>query len=185
MKHRLSSLSLALLLLAGCATAPKDAPAFSTDALPQDPAYAVVVVYRGLVIPFAYRSTVSVNGVEAVEMPNEAFTWIKVRPGHASIKNDWSFAAQNPAGAVDLAVQAGHRYYIEIFYPGNGGALTAVTGLATYHTAIQGRGFDVRDEATALKILHSCRYVPVEDDYVPPAPIPDEAPAADDGGPGT
>lgn len=168
----------AALSLTVCATAPKDAPGFSVDALPQDPAYALVIVYRGLVIPFAYRSTVSVNGVEAVEMPNQAFTWIKVRPGHVSIKNDWSFAAQNPAGAVDLAVQAGHRYYIEIFYPGNGNPATAVMGLATYHTSVQGRGFDVRDESEAVKVLNSCcRYVPVEDDYVPPAPIPDDIPA--------
>jgi hypothetical protein len=166
------------MLLAACATAPKDAPGFSVEALPQDPAYALLVVYRGLVPPLAYKSTVSVNGVEAVAMPNQAFTWIKVRPGHTSLKNDWSFAAGNPAGAVDLAVQAGHRYYVEIFYPGDGSPGTAVTGLVTYHSSVQGRGLDTRDEASALQILHSCRYVPVEADYVPPAPIADDLQAA-------
>ncbi|HSN17748.1 MAG TPA: hypothetical protein VLV87_06015 [Gammaproteobacteria bacterium] len=177
MRARLGLGLAAVIFLAACATAPKDAPGFSVDSLPQDPAYALLVVYRGLVPPLAYKSTLSVNGVEAVEMPNEAFTWIKVRPGHTSLKNDWSFAAGNPAGALDLAAQAGHRYYIEIFYPGDGSPITAVTGLATYHTPMQGRGLDTRDEATALKILHSCRYVPVEDGYVPPAPISDDVQA--------
>ena len=182
MRVCLAACLVALMLLGACATAPKDAPAFSAEALPQDPAYALLVVYRGLVPPLAYKSTLSVNGVEAVEMPNQAFTWIKVRPGHVSIKNDWSFAAQNPAGAVDLAVQAGHRYYLEIFYPGDGSPVTAVTGLASYHTPMQGRGIDTRDEAIALKTLQACcRYVPVEDDYQPPAPITDDVQEAGTG----
>ena len=182
MRFRVGCYLAALVLLGACATAPKDAPGFSADALPQDSAYALVVVYRSLVTPLAYKSTVSVNGVEAVEMPNQAFTWIKVRPGHVSLKNDWSFAAGNPAGAVDLAVQAGHRYYVEIVYPGDGSAVTAVTGLATYHSPIQGRGIDTRDAATALKALRfCCRYVPVEDDYVPPAPISDDVQATGTG----
>ena len=170
-------------LLGGCATAPKDAPAFSAEALPQDPGYALVVVYRQMVPPLAYKSTVSVNGVEAVEIPNQAFTWIRVKPGHVMLKNDWSFAAGNPAGAVDLEVEAGHVYYVEVVYYIGGANVIGLAGtMSTFHNPEEGRGFEPREEAEALKSLKvCCRYVPVEDDYAPPEPAPSDIPATDTG----
>ena len=172
-------------LLSGCATPPKDAPAFSTASLPDDPAFATLVVYRQMVPPLAYKSTVSVNGVEAVEMPNDGFAAIPVKPGHVSVKNDWSFAAGNPAGAVDLDVQAGHRYYFEVTYVGAGNVVALAATMATFHTAVQGRGFSFVEEAEAVPILtRCCRSVQLEDDYVPPDPIPaTDAPATDVSGP--
>lgn len=166
---------LPLAALAACATAPDTAPKFSKDALPPpDPAYAVLVVYREMVTPLAYKSTVSVNGQEAVEMPNQAYTWIKAKPGHVSVKNDWSFASGNAAGAVDMDVEAGHYYYFEVIYDRDRGVgpvsmmAHLVSDTATFHTAVQGRGFIPEDEPTATgKLVFCCRYVPVEDDYQP------------------
>jgi hypothetical protein len=176
MRHRISLASLALLLLVGCAAAPKDAPTFSMAALPpQGSDYAVLVIYREMVPPLAYKPTVSVNGQEAAELPNDAFTWIKAKPGHVSVKNDWSFGSGNPAGAVDMDVEAGRYYYFEITgdqAPTNMTPFTIVahvaSNTASFHTAVQGRGFAPEDEATATGRLKACcRYVPVKDDYTP------------------
>ena len=168
-------------LLTACATPPKDAPAFSTAALPSDPAFALLVVYRQMVPPLAYKSTISVNGVEAAEMPNEGFAAIPVKPGHVAVKNDWSFAAGNPAGAVDIDVQAGHRYYFEVVYTDVGSPVGMAVNMASFHTGVQGRGFKFEEEAQALPMLTKCcRAVALDDDYVPPEPIPvSDAPATD------
>lgn len=70
----LSALSVTMALVA-CATPPKNAPMFSVGALPSPSSdYAVLVMYRLVVPPLAYKSTISVNGQEAVELPNDAFT---------------------------------------------------------------------------------------------------------------
>ncbi|HEX2666836.1 MAG TPA: hypothetical protein VHP13_00525 [Gammaproteobacteria bacterium] len=169
-----------LAFLSGCATPPKDAPAFSVAALPDDPAFAELVVYRQMVPPLAYKSTVSVNGVEAVEMPNDGFAVIPVKPGHISVKNDWSFAAGNPAGAVDIEVEAGHRYYFEVTYVGGGNPVSLAVNMASFHTGVQGRGFDFEEEAQALPVLTKCcRAVALDEDYVPPDPAPSDIPTTD------
>ncbi|MGH8283529.1 MAG: DUF2846 domain-containing protein [Gammaproteobacteria bacterium] len=172
---RLSVLLAITLLMVSCATPPKDAMSFSMAALPPpSPDYAVLVVYRQIVFPVAYKSTISVNGQEAVEMPNEGFTWIKVKPGYVLVKNDWSFAAGNPSGAYDLDVAAGQYYYFEITGNTYNPPLQVVedlhiaAGLVTYHSSVEGRGFVLRDAAVAIRELTTCcRHVPVEDDYVP------------------
>ncbi|MGH8335472.1 MAG: hypothetical protein ACRETL_01305, partial [Gammaproteobacteria bacterium] len=83
MNSKLLSALAATMVLVACATPSKNAPMFSAGALPPPSSdYAVLVVYRLMVLPFAYKPTISVNGQEAVELPNDAFTWIKVKPGH-------------------------------------------------------------------------------------------------------
>ncbi|HEV2212954.1 MAG TPA: DUF2846 domain-containing protein [Gammaproteobacteria bacterium] len=169
------------VMLAACATAPKDAPTFSTGVLPPaDPAYAVLVVYRMMVPPLAYKPTVTVNGQEAAELPNDAFTWIKAKPGHVSVKNDWSFASGNPAGAIDMDVEGGHYYYFEITGDRAPAILVPLTivahvvsNTASFHSGVQGRGFSAEDETTATgKLVKCCRYVPAEDDYMPADYVP-------------
>jgi hypothetical protein len=176
MIYRLLCMSLTVVLLAGCATPPKDAPVFSAQMLPPPGTdYALLVVYREIVPPLAYKPTVSVNGEEAAELPNGAFTWIKVKPGRVSVKNDWSFASGNPAGAVDMEAQAGHYYYFEITGDSAPSIMTPVTiaahvisNGATFHTAMQGRGFSPEEETTATGRLKACcRYVPANEDYKP------------------
>lgn len=192
----LAALAVTMVLVA-CATAPKNAPMFSVGALPPaSQEYAVLLVYRQIVFPLAYKPTISVNGQEAAELPNDAFTWIKVKPGHVHLRNDWSFAAGNPSGAFDLDVDAGRYYYFEIavdppcqdeagmpslytscnvqpIFPV--AAAHAAFNLATLHVAIQGRGIYLESQAYAAQNLTKCcRYVPVEDDYVPTAYVPSD-----------
>lgn len=175
---RFYALLAVAFLTVGCATPSKDAAPFSMAALPPySPNYAVLVVYRQMVPPLAYKPTVSVNGQKAVEMPNDGFTWIKVKPGHVSLRNDWSFAAGNPSGAVDLDVEAGHYYYFEITGDSEQQYVNPIVhvavNLATLHLAVQGRGLVLEEEAQAIKnLITCCRYVPLDNDYVPANYVP-------------
>lgn len=166
-----------IFLIGACATAPKDAPPFSMTALPpSSPDYALLVVYRNFIVYKGNKPDISVNGREAVSLPNEAFTWIEVKPGHVKVQSDWTRGADNGSGFVDLDVEAGHNYYIEITDnpPPSPETLPAlllaqkVMHMTIQHDAVEGRGLTVEEEVQATANLKTCcRYVPLDDDFVP------------------
>ncbi len=134
------------------------APRFAVAAVPHTPGYATLVVYREGITPYRRGASLAVNGVEAMSLDAYSFTLILAKPGHVNLHSSWAFDLfYRPTGNVDVDVQEGQLYYFKI-----APALVQV------------------DAATAVPELQvCCEYQPVDDDYVPPAPLNTPAPAAD------
>lgn len=129
----------------------------------------MVVVYRQIVTPTGRKVTISANGQEAVELPNQAFAGIKVKPGHVVVRSDWPWGAGNPSGVDNIDAQAGQYYYFEIVANTSG----ADPIISMMHVVMEGKGLIPEEAAQATESLtHCCRVIPVEDDYAPADYVP-------------
>ena len=182
----------AMALLAACTigVSGKAAPVsqFSLAALPPPSTdYALVVVYRQQMMPLGRKPTVSVNGVDALDLPRASFSWIKVKPGHVHVRSAWAFDTGNLPGFADFDAEAGKVYYFQVtqvfapppdlgvFPPPTRVSATvemAIFVIDSVRIQLQGKNLQPEDEATAVHNLTSnldacCRYVPTDDDYAP------------------
>jgi hypothetical protein len=176
-------------LILGACSGPEDgAPGFSVQTLPISTKYATLVVYRQKVAPLSSvanamsserRVTLIANGAETMTLHAEAFTLILVKPGHLHLVSKWGFGlVLNPTGYVDLDVQVGKVYYFQVVADDEPepspdvqvaqGAPTGTWLVDGNKVWVTGQWLMPEDETIATSELqYCCRYMPVNDDYVP------------------
>lgn len=97
-------------LLAGCASAP-NGPLFSPAPNPPN-GYALLYVYR----PYTQALSsipVFLNGIRAVALPEEGYTWLYVEPGQYVVTTrPLAKSEQTPQDALKFSVSADRRYYL-------------------------------------------------------------------------
>jgi hypothetical protein len=182
------TLVLGGLLLAACSGPGEDAPGFSVQSLPTSTKYAILVVYRQHVTPTSSvanamsserRVSLLVNGAESMSLHADAFTLIFAKPGHVRLESKWGFGLiLNPTGFADLDVQAGKVYYFQVGADDEPepspdvqvaqGAPTGTWLVDGNKVWVTGKWLLPEDEVIAASELqYCCRYMPVDDDYVP------------------
>ncbi|KEI71890.1 DUF2846 domain-containing protein [Endozoicomonas elysicola] len=143
------------LLLGACATAPESAPKYhEADIGAPDNNKAVLVIYRQLVPPVAYKVKAKVNDNVISSLPNQAFTWTYLEPGHYDIDISWPLFALIPGESREITVNAGHYYFIEF-----SGDMMVAGG--TTLTPYSINDLDVIAPKKAIEVLKNCcQYIP-------------------------
>jgi hypothetical protein len=150
--RKLAGLCALTVLVAGCATAPKDAPSFAEASVAKPNEHSsILILYRKLVTPLAFSVTAKLNGKVLAELPNEAFTWARMGPGEQILTIEWPALAGQSDKKQVLKVEPGKYYFVE--FRGN------------FNTAL-GVGYsfqnlgEVNQDRAITDLLECCRHVP-------------------------
>ena len=105
---------IALILSAGCATAPDGPPYSASRATFQPSDKATVYVFRRYAEPTAWGATVQVSGHEVATLGQATFTWAFVQPGKQTIRAVWPALSGQHDSTIDSVLLAGRTYYFEL-----------------------------------------------------------------------
>lgn len=140
------------LLVTACASTPKGAMTFDEVKIPGPyNGESTLVFYRKISPPAAYEMRVNVNDKEAVSLPNNAFSYVSLKPGSVKIKISWSAWSGMPSREKNVEVPPNSIVYLEltssVYTPGG-------VQLGSDSTLTQ-------SDSYAINILRSCcKYVP-------------------------
>jgi len=102
------------LVLAGCATS-ATAPSFSQAPVPKPREDAAVLyVIRENAVPYLFTGYLDIDGSRAIELQQQGFTWIYVKPGARKLKHHWPGLAGMPAVDFERNFAAGQTYVLEM-----------------------------------------------------------------------
>ena len=145
------------LLLGGCATATKPAPAPIADQLGQPQAgKAVLVVVRENIKPAHFSVTAAVDGAVLAELPNHTFTWTYLEPGEHTLSTRWQEGALIPKAERSLMVEADKYYLVEI----RGGVGVSVLFRTKELKPNNTRVVEGNYQETIERLADCCRWVP-------------------------
>jgi hypothetical protein len=108
---RRSILAIALAVTAASAVA-QTADDPTTGTAPADA--AKLVVFRAYAQPTAWSPTLKVDGVKVVAIPNRGYTVTRIAAGDHKITLAWPILAGGGGGNMELTVEAGKTYYVEV-----------------------------------------------------------------------
>lgn len=150
---------LCSIVLTGCAMAPKGALPFTEEALGKpDGESAIVVVYRDLVPPYAYDVRVHVEDARVGQLPNKAFTWVRVEPGSRRVNLKWPFLAATSSASIEVEAESGATYFINVSGGIDSFFMTSFGGVGTLSSKARLASYE---EAVA-HLRECCRYVPAD-----------------------
>jgi len=110
----LKIISLTIFItLTGCAATLHKGPKF-TVAPPPANGLALVYLYRPHSPPLWRSPTIYINNLEIMDLYNQGYTYLYVKPGKYHIKTDWSFDAGAPDLEGDATFKSGKTYYIKL-----------------------------------------------------------------------
>ena len=118
-----------LVLLSSCASTPSDAPSYSS-APKAESGYSTLYIYRHDAPPYLYTPTISFNGIEVINPPEESYTWLHVKGGTYQVKVDWSFMAGWPDLNFEFQIKENEEYYLKIFGDFQNGSTMKLTSNA-------------------------------------------------------
>jgi len=112
---RVIQVILVLISLTGCATAPTNAPMYSSMKIPEaTDRTAIVVMYRTMTPPTAFHMPVLVNDNKVIEIPNESFTWVEVPAGENEITIDWPIWVGIRASTLKANFEANKTHFVKL-----------------------------------------------------------------------
>jgi hypothetical protein len=154
-----SIVTLLVIVLGGCATAPKSALTFDQVTIREpEEGKGILIFYRVVSPPAAYDMHVIMNNREIVSLPNEAFSWVELEAGKHKLEIDWSNWSGMPGKSVDVEIVAGARNYLEL--TSSVGEGPAVDLLVDSIYGIEDKENERGVERHERQLLKCCRYVP-------------------------
>lgn len=142
---------LFVFLVTGCATAPEGSIPFSEVVIPEpNEGESVLVFYRLYTPPMINNMRVSIDGEQVVELPNNSFSYIKIKPGKLNLKTSWSAWALTPSRKQDLQIEPKETFYIQL----NSSTYTP-TGIE-----LGSSGHNIQNKTTAEhNLVECCKYI--------------------------
>lgn len=149
MKYLLILLSL---LVTACASTPKGALQFDEVKIPSPSnGESTLVFYRKISPPASYEMRVHINDIETVSLPNNAFSYVSLRPGAVKIKTSWSGWSGTPSREQNIEVSPNSILYLELT-----SSVYTPWGLKLGSDTTQ-----PQSDSDAINVLRSCcKYVP-------------------------
>ena len=147
--------SIIAILLSSCVSAPKQERYFHEDLIPMPTnEESILVVYRKLTQPLALKVRVYLEEEKLLDVPNETFTWVNVKPGIKKIRTKWPAFTFIPENEIEIMFEAGNYYFVELV----GSDIYTIPNVEpTIHDIEQ------KDYEEAVFILRQCcRYVPTK-----------------------
>lgn len=149
MKYLIILLSV---LVTACASTPKGALTFDEVKIPSPSSgESTLVFYRKISPPAAYEMRVHINDAEAASLPNNAFSYVTLKPGTVKMKTSWTAWSGMPSREKNIEIPPNSIVYLEltssVYTPGG-------LQLGSNRTQTQ-------SDSYAVNVLRSCcKYVP-------------------------
>lgn len=144
-----------LLLLLGCVTAPKTAQPFSELSIPK-PANneVVIVVFRKFTPPVLSTLTLSINN-KTIELPNEAYTWVKLPAGKIKLSVEYQLIAMKSPTVIENEFLGASTHYFEMTYTIE--SATVIGSIVSLSTWQDLKEVNITDSINVL--TECCRYI--------------------------
>jgi len=104
-------LIFSMLILSGCSATLLKGPQFKS-AKPPKAEESLVYFYRPNSTPFLLSPDLLVNGKKILELGNQGYSYVYLKPGDYDIKVAWSFMSGRPDLEGKIKVEGGKTYFI-------------------------------------------------------------------------
>jgi len=141
-------LIFSLFVLTGCATTFLEGPKFK-EANPPRFGEALVYFYRPNSTPFLLSPDLFVDGKKILELGNQGYSYVYLKPGEYDIKVTWSFMSGRPDLQGKIKVEEGKEYFIRSH------------GHVSYNTIVYSASgyLDSIPKTDALKEIKHCIFI--------------------------